>query len=199
MATTYIIQPGRVFQRMEISPEGTQTSGDSSIPITTVAANLKTTINTTAPFIGVLDEQNHLWRLQNTDVVYGTSSITLNLTDIYRSRRMISHEAFIFATLPDKPLWAFGRYPTADSKYGYAWWTGGGDMAIIYTDTQSPTVGVTPFYTDPKLTTSPGVITNMGNPTTSPYPGGWKALVAATAGGAGGDSDLDFTVVSQPV
>ena len=144
----------------------------------------------------MLDENSHLWRLQNMDVTYNAASVTLNLTDIYRSRKMISSEASIFATLPGSSLKAYKRYPESDSVYGYAWMNADSGQ-VIFTAAPVPSVGMQ-YYLGPTLTTVTGTVSSITNPTASAYPGGWQALVAAT-NGSESSSDLDFAVVSQPV
>ena len=169
--TPYIIQQGRVLARRPEKDYET-TGASDSITITSVAANLTCSLNTTAPFIGVVDGSGILWQLPNRCVQYDVSSVTLNLSEIYETKRMISVPAKITIGLQGGGTMQFSRYKESDSARGFAWRNG---TAAIFTDTLVPVAGTT-FYTDPQMSISGGTTTAYATPTASAYPGGWKAL-----------------------
>ena len=168
--TPYIIQQGRVLARR---PEKDYeiTGASEAITIASVNANITCTLNTTAPFIGVVDGNGILWQLPNRCVQYGGSNVTLNLSEIYETKRMISVPAETTIDIQGGTM-SFFRYKESDSARGFAWRNG---TAAIFTDTLVPVAGTT-FYTDPQMSVSGGTTTAYQTPTASAYPGGWKAL-----------------------
>lgn len=168
--TPYIIQQGRVLARRPEKDYET-TGASEAITIASVNANLTCTLDTTAPFVGVVDSNGILWQLPNRCVQYGESSVTLNLSEIYETKRMISVPAETTIDIQGGTM-SFSRYKESDSARGFAWRYG---AAAIFTDTLVPVAGTT-FYTDPQMSVSGGTTTAYQTPTASPYPGGWKAL-----------------------
>lgn len=169
--TPYIIQQGRVLARKPEKDYET-TGASEAITIASVNANLTCALNTTAPFVGVVDGNGILWQLPNRCVQYGESSVTLNLSEIYETKRMISVPATTTIALQGGGSMTFSRYKESDSARGFAWRNG---AAAIFTDTLVPVAGTT-FYTDPQMSVSGGTTTAYATPTASAYPGGWKAL-----------------------
>ena len=140
----FVTQNGRIFARKGAI---TFETGNARINIPSIAANLTCTLANTAPFDGVIDETGAYWQLDDRHVVYGQSSVTLNLYDILDKRGLIKTPSSITIGTGANSK-TLSRYPESDSHRGFAWRV---DNYVVFTTTPVAATGID-WYGDPLLT-----------------------------------------------
>ena len=175
MANPFITQNGVVFARKTDS-SFTSGTGRREIDEDMVTSDLVATLDTTAPFDAILDEQGTYWRLRDRDVVYGADNVKVNLYTIYEIRDMITRQATIQVQYNDggnTSSMTLSRFRESDPIRGFAWRNGN---AAVYTKTPIASEGLE-WYSDPKCEILGGSAISASYPNvTSEYHGGWQAV-----------------------